>query len=215
MECKNKTLIQCDFDGTITEKDVSFLILDAFAKGDWRAILKKYSDGEITVGEFNRRAFNLVAASKETMLGYIKDRVKIRDGFKEFVKLCQKKQFRFVIVSNGLDFYIEDLLKAQGLSDIEYHAAETRFASSGLIVKYIGPNGKEVNTEFKNKYVAHFLEQGYQVIYIGNGTSDFTAAKCCSRIFATDSLLENCQRNGVGCVPFTNFNDIIEMFKSW
>lgn len=191
------------------------MILDAFAKGNWRAILQKYTDGEITVGEFNRRAFNLVNASQETMLDYIKDRVNVREGFKEFVKLCQEKSLRFVIVSNGLDFYIEDILRAQGLKGIEYHAAETRFSPSGLIVRYIGPDGEEVNAEFKDKYVTFFIEHGYRVIYIGNGTSDFTAARCCGRIFGTDSLLENCKRNDVGCIPFTDFNDIIDVFKSW
>ncbi len=32
-----KTLVQCDFDGTITEEDVSFAMLDAFADGDWES----------------------------------------------------------------------------------------------------------------------------------------------------------------------------------
>jgi len=29
-------IIQSDFDGTITEEDVSFALLDVFAQGDWR-----------------------------------------------------------------------------------------------------------------------------------------------------------------------------------
>ena len=41
-----KTLIQCDFDGTVTEEDVSFFLLDAFAQGDWRALLREYKEKE-------------------------------------------------------------------------------------------------------------------------------------------------------------------------
>ena len=37
-----KILIQCDFDGTITEEDISFLLLDAFASSDWRQLLSGY-----------------------------------------------------------------------------------------------------------------------------------------------------------------------------
>ena len=59
-EKKVKILVQCDFDGTITEEDVSFLILDAFADGDWRKLLEEYKGGRITVGSFNTRAFNIV-----------------------------------------------------------------------------------------------------------------------------------------------------------
>ncbi len=33
-----KTLVQCDFDGTVTEEDVSFMLLDAFANGGWRQL---------------------------------------------------------------------------------------------------------------------------------------------------------------------------------
>ena len=34
-----KTIVQCDFDGTITDKDVSFLLLNHFADGNWRQLL--------------------------------------------------------------------------------------------------------------------------------------------------------------------------------
>jgi len=37
-----KTMVQCDFDGTITEEDVSFFLLDTFADGDWRQLWKDY-----------------------------------------------------------------------------------------------------------------------------------------------------------------------------
>ncbi|MDD3265469.1 MAG: 2,3-diketo-5-methylthio-1-phosphopentane phosphatase, partial [Dehalococcoidales bacterium] len=56
-----KLLFQSDFDGTITVGDISFLILDRFARGDWRSILEDYKNSRITVGEFNKRAFALVS----------------------------------------------------------------------------------------------------------------------------------------------------------
>jgi 2-hydroxy-3-keto-5-methylthiopentenyl-1-phosphate phosphatase len=76
-----KILIQCDFDGTITTEDVSFMLLDAFAKGDWRAINDEYAAGKITVGEFNERAFALIKAGKREMLDYLKGKVIVRSGF--------------------------------------------------------------------------------------------------------------------------------------
>ena len=38
-----KTAVQLDFDGTVTEEDVSFLLLDRFANGDWRKYLAEYT----------------------------------------------------------------------------------------------------------------------------------------------------------------------------
>jgi len=72
-----KTLVQCDFDGTITEKDASFLLLDAFAQGDWRRLLRDYKEHKISVGEFNTRAFAMVKADKATLLEALKGKVKI------------------------------------------------------------------------------------------------------------------------------------------
>jgi 2-hydroxy-3-keto-5-methylthiopentenyl-1-phosphate phosphatase len=210
-----KILIQCDFDGTVTKDDVSFMLLDAFAKGDWHAINKQYSDGKITVGEFNERAFALVRASKKGMLNYLNGKVIIRRGLKQFVELCQKKEFRLVIVSNGLDFYIKRILEDNGLKNVEYHAAETRFHTNKLKVRYIGPDGSAVDSEFKDKYVNQYLNEGYQVLYIGNGSSDLSAARGSHQIFATESLLEHCQRTGLTCIPFTSFLEINQVLSSW
>lgn len=210
-----KILIQCDFDGTITEDDVSFMLLDAFAKGDWRAIYKEYSDGKITVGEFNERAFALVRASKKAMLNYLNGKVIVRRGLKQFVELCTQKTFRLVIVSNGLDFYVRRILEDNGLENMEYHAAETRFHANRLQVRYVGPDGNTVDAEFKDKYVNQFINEGYLVVYIGNGSSDVSAAAGSHQIFATESLLEHCQRTGLTCIPFTSFLEINQVLSSW
>ena len=215
MDKSKKILIQCDFDGTITEDDISFVLLDAFAKGDWRAINKLYSDGKITVGEFNERAFGLVRASKKAMLNYLKDKVKVRPGFQKLVELCQKKGIRLVIVSNGLDFYIKKALEDMGLRNLEYHAAETRFHANILKVRYIGPDGSFVASGYKEKYVNQYLNEGYHVVYIGNGTSDLSPARGAHQIFATESLLKSCQSNGITCIPFTSFLEINQVLSSW
>ncbi|MCJ7743228.1 MAG: hypothetical protein MUO99_01535 [Dehalococcoidales bacterium] len=45
-----KTIVQCDFDGTVTEEDVSFLMLDACADGDWRALHRQYEEAKYPSG---------------------------------------------------------------------------------------------------------------------------------------------------------------------
>jgi 2-hydroxy-3-keto-5-methylthiopentenyl-1-phosphate phosphatase len=215
LEQSRKIIIQCDFDGTVTEDDISFILLDAFTKGDWRTINKQHSEGKITVGQFNERAFGLVRASKKAMLDYIKDKVKVRPGFQKLVELCQQKGIRLVIVSNGLEFYIKRILEDMGLYNLEYHAAETRFHANKLKVRYIGPDGSVVDSGYKEKYVNKYLNEGYNVVYIGNGSSDLSPARGAHQIFATESLLEHCQRSGLTCIPFTSFLEINLVLSSW
>jgi len=204
-----KTLVQCDFDGTITEEDTSFFLLDAFAQGDWRRLLQRYKEHKISVGEFNTRAFAMVKADKLTLLETIKSKVKVRAGFHELVNCCLGKGFKLVIVSNGLGFYIEATLKDLGLENIEVHAAQARFYPEGMEVQYIGPNGNRLEDGFKEAFIESFLKLGYRVIYVGNGDSDIAPAKYAHHVFATGELLAYCRENNLKCKSFKNFIDVV------
>lgn len=205
-----KTLVQCDFDGTITQQDVSYLLLDAFADGDWRHLLAEYRKGKITVGHFNAKSFAMIKAGKQTLLDFIKDRVKIRPGFGELLSYCQAKGFQFVIVSNGLDFYIDAILRDLAVANVEVFAAQTRFHPEGIEVKYVGPEGNQLQSDFKEAYTRLFVRQGYRVIYIGNGISDLTPARRAHHVFATGELLARCQEMNINCIPFDDLGDIIK-----
>lgn len=208
-----KTIIQCDFDGTITEKDVSFLILDTFADGDWRQVLAQYREGKIPVGRFNTRAFAMVKADEQTLLGFIKGRARIRAGFSELLACCERKGFQFAIVSNGLDFYIKAMLGDMGIDDIEVFAAQNWFGTNGIDVRYIGPQGDQLEDGFKDAYVRLFQEGGYRVIYIGNGDSDLSPARQSHHIFATGDLLDECKKMKLGCTPFTDLNEVVKVLE--
>jgi len=203
-----KTLVQCDFDGTVTEKDTSFFLLDTFVQGDWRRLLRDYKEHRISVGEFNTKAFAMVKADKPTLLGALKGEVKVRTGFHELVNYCLKKSFRLVIVSNGLDFYIKAVLQELRLENIEVHAAQASFHPEGMKVKYVGPDGKRLRDGFKEAYIKLFLKLGYRVIYMGNGDSDVAPAKYAHYVFATGELLAYCRENNLNCKPFENFVDV-------
>jgi 2-hydroxy-3-keto-5-methylthiopentenyl-1-phosphate phosphatase len=204
-----KTLFQCDFDGTLTEEDVSFMILDAFATGDWRRLLTQYREGKIPVGRFNTRAFAMVKADKPTLLQFVRSKARIRAGFHELLAYCHRQGFEFVIVSNGLDFYINTILSDMGIDNIQVFAARTRFTADGIDVRYIGPRGNQLEDNFKDAYVSLFLGRGYRLIYAGNGISDVSPARQAHHIFATGELLTRCQEINLNCTPFTDLNDVI------
>ena len=210
---ETKTLVQCDFDGTATEEDVSFLLLDAFASGDWKQLLRQYQEGKITVGQFNREAFAMVTADKQTLLRRVKDEVKIRTGFHELVAFCRRKDFRLVIVSNGLDFYIEKILGDIGIGEIEVFAAQTHFSPKGLEVQYIGPDGSRLDSDFKEAYVNLFLSEGYRIIYMGNGSSDISPASQCHYVFATGVLLAHYKQTNLDCTPLTDFREVVRVME--
>ncbi len=206
-----KTVVQCDFDGTITEEDVSFLLLDAFADGSWRQLLEEYREGRISVGAFNTGAFAMVKADRQTLLEFMfmSSKVEVRPGFQELLSYCFQRDIRFVIVSNGLNFYIEAILGNMGIDNIEVFAAQSRFNPAGMEVKYIGPDGGQLEDGFKETYTELFIQRGYRVAYVGNGASDIYPARRAHHVFATGDLLDCCQEANLDCTPFDDLNDVV------
>ncbi len=206
------TLVQCDFDGTVTERDVSFFLLDNFADSSWRQLLEEYKNSNMSVGTFNRLAFGMIKADKQTLLDFVlkSGKIKIRPGFRELVAYCSERSFEFAIVSNGLDFYIEAILADLGINNIEVFAARSRFNAEGLHTQYIGPDGSILEGCFKEAHTALFQKKGYRVIYVGNGVSDINPAKMCHHIFATGDLLEHCQKANLNCTPFDDLNEVVK-----
>ena len=204
-----KTLIQCDFDGTITEEDMGYLLLRTFAGENWKRLRDEYRAGKMSVGLFNTQAFATVKADKQTLIDFVKSRARIRLGFRELLDYCREQGFRFVIVSNGSVFYIEAILEDNDVDDVEILAAEADFTPDGIDSRYIGPEGKQIEDGFKETYIHKFLKEGYRVVYIGNGASDVSPAKQAHYIFAIDDMLTRCEDEKLKCIPFNDLKDVI------
>ncbi len=189
---------------------MGFLLLDSFAREDWRRLLTEYREGRVSVGYFNMKAFTMIKADRQTLLELVRSKVEIRAGFHELLAYCHKRGFRFVIVSNGLDFYIEAILGDIGVDNIEVLAAQTHFGPKGIEVKYIGPEDNQIQDGFKEAYTRSFLSRGYRVVYIGNGASDTLPSRQAHHIFATGELLTYCKETNLNCTPFVDLNDVVK-----
>jgi 2-hydroxy-3-keto-5-methylthiopentenyl-1-phosphate phosphatase len=214
-----KTAVQIDFDGTVTIEDVSFLLLDTYVSSIWREYLKEYDSGKISVGTFNKKVFGMMKADRKTMTELVltSERVKIRPGFNALLEYCDTKGFKPVIVSNGLIFYIEAILKklgVNGLKGLEIYAAKNEFYPGGMNVAYIGPDGKELKAGFKEAYTEMLIKKGYRVIYVGNGDSDIYPARQAKYVFATEQLLKRCKTEKLNCIPFNDFHEVIKGLES-
>jgi len=210
-----KTVVQCDFDGTITDKDISFLLMDRFGEPGWRHMLQDYQEGRISVGAFNRIAFATIKAGEPAILDFVLNsgEFNIRPGLPELLGYCTDNGLEFVIISNGQDFYIDAILAKLGINHIKAFAATSRFTPEGIEVNYIGPDGTILEDCFKETRTRLFLKEGYRVIYIGNGISDIYPARLAHHVFATGDLLEQCHKENLKCTPFNDLNDVVSGLK--
>lgn len=201
-------LIQCDFDGTITSNNLSVLLRENFAPGDWQKIEADYLQGRISVEQSNKLQYALIKQPKAKLQEFAGQHFKLRPGFREFVKYCQENAIQFVIVSSGLDFYIETVLAQIGLPDLELHCGQTIFSEEGIEVSYTDPEGNTIDRGFKSSYLTWLKKRDKIVSYIGDGLSDLDAACQADQVFATGHLITLLRAESIACGCFNDFYEL-------
>ncbi len=206
-------IIQCDFDGTITRNNLSVLLRQRFARGDWQKIESDYFDGNLTVEQSNRLQYVLIKEPKERLQEFVRQHVEVRPGFVGFARYCHETGIPLVIVSSGLDFYIETVLAQIGMQNLELHCGQTSFDKDGIVVSYTDPEGNIVNEGFKKRYLNWLRKRDSNIIYIGDGLSDLEAARNADHVFATDHLLRLLSTDSVACSAFSDFCDLLHQIR--
>lgn len=202
-------IVQCDFDDTITIGNVSTAIRTAFLTDNkWRQVEEKYLSGECSVEESNREQFSMMKTTEKDIEHFVLKNVVIREGFKNFVKLCQKINIRFVIVSSGLDLYIKPLIEKLNLGRIEVYSAKSTITPLGLNIKYTDPHGSPILHGFKDSFVKHFKSSGDTVVYIGDDRSDINPANQADFVIARSTLAEHMEYNSIEYHQFNTFDDV-------
>jgi len=100
-------IIQCDFDGTIIRNNLSVLLREKYARGDWQRIDSDYLHGHLTVEQSNQLQFSLIKESKEKLQEFVRQHIEVKPGFVEFVRYCQESTIPFVIVAADSIFTLD------------------------------------------------------------------------------------------------------------
>jgi len=202
-------IIQCDFDGTIIRNNLSVLLRETYARGNWQRTESEFLHGHLTVEQSNQLQYPLIKEPKEKLQEFVRQHIEVKPGFVEFVRYCQGSAIPFVIVSSGLDFYIEPVLAEIGIPDLELYCGRTSFNHDGIDVSYYDPEGNIINRGFKEKYLAWLKKRDKFIIYLGDGLSDLEAARQADHVFATGSLLDLLDTHSITRSAFSDFYDVL------
>ena len=199
-----------DFDDTAAEQNVAQLLLERFGDPAWRQTRDRFRAGELTLTQYQEIVFRNIRADRPTMQAYVKQHANLRPHFKELRDYCQDHEIPLAIVSQGLDFYIEAVLDAEGHAQVPVHAVNTSFTPDGISYHYeYARPGQEIQGNSKGLLVDRYRQMGYYVIYAGDGASDFEAIGRADLLFAHRTLAEECERRNVPYRPFTDFADLL------
>ncbi len=216
------TIFFSDFDGTITERDVIESIMSHFAPPEWKKIHNSLMEGNLDIDVGIRMMFNLIPAKREDDIrNWVKNSIKVREGFGEFLDFLEKKKIPFVILSGGVDFYIYPIIEKY-LSKIKKIHSNRLFINNGkLDVKFTyrcSVNCKR-NCGICKPYIIQTYYSNYKIkMYAGDGITDLDACQYNDIIFSTGGLanyLEKINLRGKRVYQFNTFYDVIKVIKEY
>ena len=210
-----KTLILCDFDGTISIQDTGYVLVNQFTSGNWEGIDQDFRDGKIGSREAYSRIEKILKGDESAILRFIQGHSSIDPSFTIFYQYCREKGIDIKIVSDGLDFYIKKILETHHLSEIPFYANCTHFQQNGGMVISFPYSEEECGLcgTCKKKLVRIHRKEYDSIFFVGNGLSDRCAAQEADFVFAKDSLYPYCVKKDIPCHFFKNFQEILNDLK--
>jgi HAD superfamily phosphoserine phosphatase-like hydrolase len=196
-----------DFDGTITDIDTFDPLVRAAAGDDaWAAIDGPLVAGEITLREAMRRQAALVRFTRAEALAFLAERAHVDPTFGSFVRAVRAHGGAISVVSSGIATVIHDALARAGV-EVAVRANDVDFAPDGWTMSFVDASD---NGHDKAAHVRAARAAGIATVFIGDGISDFAAAREADRRFAKAgrALEAYCRERELRCTSFTSFAEI-------
>ncbi len=204
----------CDFDGTVSPSDIGAAFARRFSPGgvaESRAFLDRWTRGEMGHRELTAAQCALLAVTREEALAFTRG-FALDPAFAPFAREAQARGDAVAVVSEGLGFYVGDLLERAGLADLAWSANTVRFAEGRVIPEFpesAGGCGRCGNC--KGALVRAWQARGHHVVLIGDGLSDRCGARAADQVLARRDLLAWCRDQNIPATPFDTFADV----RSW
>jgi 2,3-diketo-5-methylthio-1-phosphopentane phosphatase len=203
-------ILFCDFDGTLAQNDVGDMLFKTFA--NWPAcekLVQQWLRGEISSRECMEREAVTARLAREQLDAFC-DTQALTPGFIEFAEFCRRQNWPLIVLSDGLDYYIQRVLLRHGL-DLPILANHLEFVPPDRIVTsfpYFGHScGKCGNC--KGYHLRRLAKPGEKIVYIGDGYSDRCGAQEADIIFAKGDLAKWCEERGKEYLRFADFTQIL------
>ena len=207
----DRDLILCDFDGTISREDTGLLVAETLRLDKFMEIEMIWRAGEISSRECLQRQWRTVDPSDPTFQELIAN-LEVNPGFEQLVAMTREHGADFIVLSDGLDFYIEQTLRRLGMADIPFranrgvrhaHHVEMEFPYGGETCQHCG--------NCKTRWLFELRPGHDRLVYIGDGFSDACASRYCDVVFAKDTLERLCRERGQEYFPFDTLHDVVSV----
>lgn len=190
MPSKKPLLILTDFDGTLSLTDLGYEVLLKFSGQGWDEIDRDYCEGRIGSMEAYGRICAILGGTLEDMLRFVEENTVLDPHFAEFYAFCRERGIDVKVVSDGLDFYIDFVLRRHGLSEIPFYANRMTFeGGKPRAIEFPHANGTCSKCGTCKTNILESCQAGYRtILYVGDGYSDLCPAGKADLVFAKGIL---------------------------
>ena len=202
--------IWIDFDGTITKKDtLDELILKYSVDDSWKLIEKRWQTGLIGSRQCLEEEFALLRIPKAELHKSIEN-IEVDDGIFDLLNIIKTYSVPVAIVSDGVDLFINQILKNNGIHGITIRSNTIEYNEPylKLICQNSNVNCSVGSAHCKCLSIDTLREPNKKSIYIGDGMSDLCAAKHSDFIFAKGVLAKKLTAEGR---LFFEFKDLAQI----
>ena len=208
----------CDFDGTVASEDIGNRLFRHFAGSKAEEIVKGYLDGSKTAAECLTQECAAVGLVTEESLDKFVAQFSLDPHFSGFVRFCSHREIPLTIVSDGLDFYVERLLRKHGLEDLTWFANHLELIKEGNSSRLVPefPYTDSECTQCGNCKRNHMLTMSGEddiIMYVGDGISDRCPVRYADIVFAKRDLIKYCEEENITFHEFSTFLDVQERLE--
>jgi len=166
--------ICCDFDGTITLMDTGKALLSTLTKEDWQAVDKFVINGQIGTREALIKQWGMIEHTTWEEIFTIVDTMKIDPSFYDFFNWVIEENIKFIILSDGFQKYINRILEYNEINaeSFDIFANDVDLVDNKLKLTFNTPECNHGCANCKYFHVLKLKNEGYKIIYIGDGLSD-------------------------------------------
>jgi 2,3-diketo-5-methylthio-1-phosphopentane phosphatase len=207
-----------DFDGTITKHDVGNAFFKRFGGDLCVELIAEYKAEKISAKELFRRETESLGQLEVKEARAFLHQQQIDESFERFVEFCRLRDIEFHVVSDGLDFYIEEIFAHNGIEGVSF------FANRFELINGENPNlvGTTPRISFpyddaectrcaccKRNIMLTKSSDDDIIVFVGEGYSDRCPAQYADIVFAKDGLQQFCQVKNISYLFYSSFDDVV------
>ena len=203
----------CDFDGTVSKEDLGDRFFQKFAGEKAEQIVQRLLNDDITSQRSLIELCEALPSLHEDEFMKFVDQFEIDPHFITFARFCKKQGVPLMVLSDGLDAYINRVLVMAGCTDVPFFANHAEFQNvddgEKLIVSFPYTDAEcDVCGNCKRNHLLNTSADDDIIVYVGDGYSDRCPVKYADYVFAKQQLIKHCQERNITYFAFNHFGDV-------